>query len=221
MQDDGLRRLLMTAIPQRFLAAQLRRPSGRFGRWVMTRGLNDGNAELIDATVDALALGPGERFLDVGFGGGRSLRRAAAQGAGALWGVDFAPDMVREGHRYFAELVSGGRLNLLTADVSALPLRDHLVDAICTTNTVYFWPDLPGALSELARVLAPGGRIAFGYTGRAKMERFSSVTQHGFRTFVPSELEAELRAAGYVEVKSTDLAGKATDGDHVTYARRG
>ena len=38
--------------PHRFLAAQLRQPSGRFGRWVMTRGLNDGNAELIAATLE-------------------------------------------------------------------------------------------------------------------------------------------------------------------------
>jgi SAM-dependent methyltransferase len=111
-------------VPERFLAAQLRKPTGRFGRWVMTRGLNDGNAELIGATLAALELRGADQFLDVGFGGGLSLRRAAEQTQGALWGVDFSPDMVAQGQRSLGALIASGRLNLITADVAALPLRD-------------------------------------------------------------------------------------------------
>ena len=48
--------LTLPVTPHRFVAAQLRQPSGRFGRWVMTRVLNNRNAELITATVDALGL---------------------------------------------------------------------------------------------------------------------------------------------------------------------
>ena len=65
--------LVARLVPHEFLAKQLRRPSGRFGRYVMTRGLNDGNAQLIDATLDALAINAGESLLDVGFGGGYAL----------------------------------------------------------------------------------------------------------------------------------------------------
>jgi len=207
-------------IPARFLAAQLRRPSGRFGRWVLARGLNDGNAELIDALFEALRLGPGERFLDVGFGGGRALLVASEQTRGALFGADFSPDMVARGHRVFSHLCASGRLNLVTADVVDLPFRDGLVDVVGTTNTIYFWPNLDAALLELHRVLVPGGRIAFGYTGREKMTRFDNITRHGFRCFEPPDLEAPLEGAGFVDVETRALTGRDTQGDYVTMARR-
>lgn len=207
-------------VPHRFLAAQLRQPSGRFGRWVMTRGLNDGNAELIAATLERLAPTGGERFLDVGFGGGLSLRRASGLTRGALWGVDFSADMVAAGQRSLSDLVVAGRLNLITADVAALPLRDGCIDAVCTTNTIYFWPELRGALAELRRVVAASGRLAIGYTGRSKMERFNDITQHGFRTYEPDELERELQAAGWTSVRTMPLQGKVTRGDYVTVAAR-
>src|SRR6188768_461283 len=124
--------LASKALPHRFLAAQLRRPTGRFGRWVTTRALDHGNAALVRATVDALALGPDDTFLDVGFGGGLALRLAAQRTRAALFGADFSPDVVVAGQRRLRALIASGRLNLLCADVAALPLRDRLVNAICT-----------------------------------------------------------------------------------------
>jgi hypothetical protein len=56
------------------LARQLSRPRGWFGRAVMTRVLNRGNRELMEATLDGVRLGPESRLLDVGFGGGLLLR---------------------------------------------------------------------------------------------------------------------------------------------------
>jgi len=213
-------RLTTRLMPHRYLAAQLRRPSGVVGRIVMTRGLNDGNAMLIDATLRSLGLGADDAFLEVGFGGGRALELAAMLTDGPLWGADFSPDMVREGQRRLAALTRSGRLNLITSDVGALPLRDGLVNAICTTNTIYFWPDLPGALSELRRVLRPGGRVAFGYTGRAKMQQFDEITRHGFKLFEPGDLEGPLALAGFTAVTTRALTEGVTEGDFVTRAVR-
>lgn len=205
-------------LPHRFIATQLRRPSGRFGRWVLTRALDDGNAELIGATLEALTLRGHDRFLDVGFGGGRALKLAAKQTEGALWGVDFSPDVITAGNRRLGSLVAAGRLNLLHADVAELPLRAELVDAVCTTNTIYFWPDLPKALAELSRVLTPYGRLAVGYTGATKMRQFDAITRHGFRVFEPPELERALRDAGFRRITTRALEGKVTRGDYVTLA---
>jgi ubiquinone/menaquinone biosynthesis C-methylase UbiE len=203
-------------LPHRFLAAQLRRPTGRFGRWVVTRALDLGNAALVQATVDALALRADDTFLDLGFGGGLGLRLAAQRTRAPLFGVDFSPDVVVAGQRRLRALIASGRLNLLCADVAALPLCDQLVNAVCTTNTIYFWPDPERALDGLRRVSAPGGRIALGYSGAAKMSRFDGITRHGFRLYESAQVEPLLQAAGLRDIQTRALSGGRSEGDYVT-----
>ena len=107
----------------RFIGSQLRRPRGAFGRVVMTSLLNRGNRELIHATLAALDLQPGDRFLDVGFGGGRALQVAARSVCdGRLYGADFSPDVVAAGQRRLRALIAAGRLVLMIASGGDLPL---------------------------------------------------------------------------------------------------
>jgi len=176
MRSGPLLRLL--APVGRALASQLSRPSGWFGRTVMTRLLNRGNRDLIAATLDGLPLGPGTRLLDVGFGGGALLDLARRRGAGARSGVDPSADAVawlrgRPGWREAPERLQVGA-------VEALPFADASFDVVASTNTVYFWPDLASAFAELRRVLAPGGRLTLGYSGVGKLRGYTGITTHGF-----------------------------------------
>ncbi|MET0388652.1 MAG: class I SAM-dependent methyltransferase, partial [Polyangiales bacterium] len=138
-QPEPSRSLLKA--PQRFLAAQLARPTGRLGRWVITRALNRRNAAMINATLEALALEPNDAFLDVGFGGGRSIELAAEHTQGPLWGIDYSGDMVVFAAQKLAPLIQAGRLNLLCGDATTLPLTAAMVSKVCSTNTLYFWPN--------------------------------------------------------------------------------
>lgn len=212
--------LKLSALPHRLIAAQLRQPSGRLGRWVMTRALNRGNAELIASVLDALALQPEHVFMDLGFGGGLGLKLAALRTTAPLWAVDFSPDVVLEATRTFSALIGAGRMNVICADVADLPLRDGLVDAICSTNTLYFWPEPARGLASLRRVLRAGGTLALGYSGATKMRSFGPVTQHGFTLYEPGQVEALLRQAGFAKVRTTALAGTNTDGDYLSLATR-
>ena len=207
--------LRSSLLPHRYIAAQLRQPSGSFGRHVMTRALNRGNAELIQATVDALALRTRDAFMDLGFGGGLGLRLAAARTEGRLWGVDFSADVVLAATSTLRELIAAGRLNVLCADVADLPLRDGLVHAICSTNTIYFWPDPIAALASLRRVLGPAGRLALGFSGASKMRDFEEVTAHGFTVYEPERVEALMREVGFASVQTFPQHGKHSSGDYV------
>jgi SAM-dependent methyltransferase len=177
---------------RRLLSDQLSRPSGLAGRLVAA-GMNRGNRDFNARAIDRLEVGPGARVLDLGFGGGLTFRPLLERGA-TVTGVDRAPDMVEAARSRFSTEVAAGRVALHTGEVQALPLGDASVDRILTVNTVYFWPDLAPAFTELRRALEPGGRIVIGIRDGSVMER---VDTEVFTLRPPQEIAAALSAAGF------------------------
>jgi arsenite methyltransferase len=104
-----------------------------------------------------LAAQPGERVLDIGSGPGflvASLADAVGDG-GAVHGLDPSPPMnavARDliGSRPWARIDDG--------DAVELPYPDRAFDAAVSTQVYEYVADIPRALSELRRVLRPGGR---------------------------------------------------------------
>jgi SAM-dependent methyltransferase len=107
-----------------------------------------------DALVDAAALQPGERVLDVAAGTGNVAIRAAARGA-RVTAADLAPRMVQLGRER-----TGPAVEWIEADVEELPIPDDTVDVVLSAFGVVFAPRPEVALAQLRRVLKPGGRLA-------------------------------------------------------------
>ena len=108
--------------------------------------------------VDWLDIPPGGIALDVGSGPGSvttSLAHAAGPGGLAL-GVDISEPMLARAVRAAA----GPQVGFLRADAQRLPLRDETVDAAVSIAVLQLIPDPAATLSEIARVLRPGGRLA-------------------------------------------------------------
>lgn len=200
------------------IAGQLARPRGWFGRAIMTRALNRGNRDLIEATLAGVALGAGGRLLDVGFGGGLLLELAHRRGVRSLAGVDPSEAAVG-GLRSRPGRLAGADLRLAVAVVEALPFPDASFDVVASTNTVYFWPDLARAFAELHRVLAPGGHLTVGFSGAAKLRSFTGITRHGFLFHEGDELVAAARGAGFRDLRLVELHGRVTEGDLVLRGR--
>lgn len=201
------------------IARQLAHPRGWFGRTVMTRVLNLGNQDLIEATLRNVALTPETRLLDVGFGGGLLLELARRRGVRELAGIDPSEEAVaRLQDRSHAR--DGSELRLEVGVVEVLPFADASFDVVASTNTVYFWPDLGRAFSELYRVLRPGGLLTVGFSGAAKLKSFDAITRHGFRFHEDAELVGAASRAGFATVDLVELHGRITDGDRVLRASR-
>jgi arsenite methyltransferase len=187
-------------VPRKYLAAQLRRPTGLVGKLLVAPLLNRGNSALNKAILRSLELEATDRVVEVGFGGGDLLSRVLPLvPAGHLVGADFSQDMVDLCRRRFASAVADGKLELLCASVEDLPLPDASVDKACTANTIYFWGDATAAARELHRVLAPGGRLVIGFAPRETLDRLP-VTEHGFTKYEPEEVRMLLLGAGFREV---------------------
>jgi arsenite methyltransferase len=202
------------------IAGQLARPRGWFGRAVMTRVLNRGNRDLIEATLDGVELEAGCRLLDVGFGGGALLELAHRRGVRNLAGVDPSEAAVAWLRARRDRLRGSEELRLEIGVVEALPFEDARFDVVASTNTVYFWPDLARAFAELHRVVRPGGLVTVGFSSAAKLRKFGGITRHGFRFHEDGELVAAARAAGFSGVRLLELHGRVTEGDRVLRASR-
>ena len=109
--------------------------------------------------ADAHLLGDvrGRRVLEIGCGSApcsRWLRRGGAD----VVALDLSAGMLARA----AELnrTTGIDVPLLQADAGALPLGDGAVDVVCSAfGGLPFVADVEGALTEVARVLRPGGRF--------------------------------------------------------------
>ena len=109
-----------------------------------------------EAVIAAARVRVGERVLDVGCGTGNAALLAAQAGAHVI-GVDPAArllDVARD--RAVAEQLA---VTFLPGDAAAIPVDDASADAVVSVFAVIFAPDPEAAAAEMARVLAPGGRI--------------------------------------------------------------
>lgn len=187
------------------MSRQLGHPSGWFGRRVMGKLLNRGNQRFLRDAVEALAPEPGERIVDVGFGGGYALdlireRVAPARPAG----VDISTVMVEQGRARW-----GDGVDVHLADVAAMPFQDASVDGLLSVNTIYFWPDPAAALREIRRVLRPGGRVVLGVRRNAVL-LLSPVSWFGFKLYSVRQVEQLLRTAGFKVEVSEQARGELT-----------
>ncbi len=117
---------------------------------VMTAGLDQRWRKL---TV-RLAVRPGDRVLDGCCGTGDLAVAARAAGAGEVVGLDFSGAMLERARR------KEPGIEWIQGDLLALPFEDASFDAATVGFGIRNVDDLGRGLSELRRVLRPGGRVA-------------------------------------------------------------
>ncbi len=94
----------------------------------------------------------GKRVLDVGCGKGRFARVFQQQEPAAeLWGMDISPEMLR--------FVPEG-IRTRAGSMTEMPFEDAFFDAAYATESLEHAVEIGRAVSEICRVVKPGGRIA-------------------------------------------------------------
>jgi len=101
------------------------------------------------------ALARGQRILEVGVGTGKNLSYHP-RGA-SITGIDVAEKMLARARERAARLGCG--INLLEADVQALPFPDSFFDTAAATFVFCSVPEPVIGLREFTRVVRPGGQI--------------------------------------------------------------
>jgi demethylmenaquinone methyltransferase/2-methoxy-6-polyprenyl-1,4-benzoquinol methylase len=192
-----------------------------YERWAAVLSLGQ-DPRWREAMVEGLELRAGERVLDVACGTGSVARLATARGSDVT-ALDQSVEMLTKAR------ASG--LGVLHATAERLPVPDATFDALTFTYLLRYVADPAACMSELVRVLRPGGRIGMvefgrprGFAGapwwlytRVALPAAGAVIGHGWlqvgaflgpsidrfhRRFSPQELTALWTDAGLVDVRT-------------------
>ena len=120
---------------------------------------------MLTVDFDRLRVGRGTKFIDVGAGAGRHSYEALRRGANVtsydldeveLKGVeDMFGAMELEG-----EVPPGGSAKIEVGDILDIPHPDGSFDVVLASEILEHVPEDVQAISELVRILAPGGTLA-------------------------------------------------------------
>ena len=153
--------------------------------------------------LNMLELSPNDRVLDVACGPGNFTRGfARATGEGLVVGIDASKTMLAVA----ARKTESANLAYVRGDACALPFRDGSFDAICCFAALYLIQEPMRALEEIARVLAPGGRVALLSScnrGPLPASATNAVVRPltGIRIFARDELTRALRDRGLTGIE--------------------
>ena len=203
-----------------FFSRQARRPSGLFGRLVMSLVFDKGNAFLNDFVLDAMKVQRNDRILEVGCGTGRLIHEMARTVEGGfIEGIDFSDEMVAVARKRNRRLIERGRVQITKGDFDDTSREREPFDKACSVNTVYFWPRPEVTARRFADVLVPGGLIALAFED-IKQLRSRKLSAEVFRLYEVQEICDLLIDAGFssdIRVETRKQGGSVY---HCVLARR-
>jgi ubiquinone/menaquinone biosynthesis C-methylase UbiE len=116
---------------------------------------------ILGRCIAALRVGPGQVLVDLACGrGGPGLWLARATGADLI-GVDWSPVAVETAAERAPRFLPSERARFLVGDLAASGLHSESADAVLCLDAIFFAEDRIAALSEVRRLLRPGGRYVF------------------------------------------------------------
>ena len=104
--------------------------------------------------------------------------------------------MIEESVKNNKGFINEGRANFYLTKAENLPFDDGIFHKVFSVNTLYFWDKPESVLSEIKRVLKPGGVILTSIRPKSVMQDYP-FAKHGFNLFSKQDLADLLSVNGF------------------------
>lgn len=180
------------------------------------------NKAMTDALLSAAAISPDFVVLDLAAGSGDpALTIAKRLIGGRIIALDSSRTGLLLANTHARQFGLRPKVESIQADAHAIPLAGNCVDRITCRCGIMFFNDTGLVMSEVLRVLKPGGRAAFLVWGSFEQPFFDTTVgvvlrlvsggqmppqaREMFRFAAPGSLERVLRAAGFSNIREEPL----------------
>ena len=133
-------------------------PKGCWGRKTL-KMMNKRHDGLTDWGISFLSVGKNGKMLDIGCGGGRTVKKLSKKTTDTVWGVDISSAAIEESFRLNKAAIRKDKVVICKADVVNLPFDDETFDIVTAVETVYFWKNPDQSFREIFRVMKSGGQL--------------------------------------------------------------
>src|SRR5215469_11786398 len=149
-------------------------------------------------TLELLRIDEGCRVLEVGFGQGHTLARAAElTPKGFVTGIDILGTMVEMAQTFNRDRIAKGLIAVQQASSNQIPYPDKSFDRIYAVHTLYFWHDPLAHLREIHGVCAVGGRFLLAFGPKEDVRAVAAFPESVYRFYSVDETRELLSNAGF------------------------
>jgi SAM-dependent methyltransferase len=151
-----------------------------------------------EALVNEVGIRPGQRVLDAGAGHLRLTNAISRLVDGLDWvAADLTEELLESGR-----VAPGVRVEKIVADIGDLPMDSASVDAVISARVFQYIPDPPAVLTELKRVVRPGGAVGIVLPNALNLVKR---LRYKGRLSTPDEVHGWFESAGFEEVQTGSI----------------
>ncbi len=179
-------------------------PTGDAGLVMLSR-MNESHSDVTSFGLSFLDKKEDACYLDIGCGGGNTLKMLLSFTKGDVYGIDISLTAIKKSMEYNQEEYDKNRLKLFKANVLELPFKENMFDGITTVESFYFWENHLEALRQIKNVLKENGKfvlIADIYdNGHLDFDTIVNISKYKLFNPTIEKFEDLFHVAGFKDIK--------------------